>query len=143
MKYYELAYLISPDLSEEESKSLFLKVGGFVSEGQGVLGKITGPFKRKLGYLIKNKKEALLASLEFHLNPESLSVLEKKLKAENQILRYLIIAKKVYKITPREERVHLFKKTPKISEKTAGHKPEHRKVELKEIDQKIEEILGE
>jgi ribosomal protein S6 len=143
MKYYELAYLISPDLSGEESKTLFSKIGGFISEEQGTLGKAMEPFKRRLGYPIKKKSEAFLASLEFHLNPERLSSLEKKLKAENQIIRYMIIIKKVYKRTPKEERVRLFKKTPKISEKATEHKPEHRKVELKEIDRKIDEILKE
>ena len=75
--------------------------------------------------------EAYLAVLNFQLNPENLADIEKKLKTESQILRHLILIKKPVKVTTR----------------TAIRKPptrlKEKKVELKEIEKKLEEILDE
>ena len=61
--------------------------------------------------------------------------LQKKLKAENQILRYLLIAKPpAKKILEKRKREPEFKKVTSLKEK---------KVELKEIEKKLDEILGE
>lgn len=151
MKSYELTYLISPDLSEEELKNFSGKISNFIQEDSGILEKTTEPSKKKLGYPIKKKGEAFLVTLSFSLNPEKLENLEKKLKSENQILRYLILTKK----TPETVLPKLQPRTvPSQTEVSAGptvkepnkppvHQPKDEKVELKEIDKKIEEILGE
>lgn len=149
MKLYELTYLISPDLSEEELKNFSGKISNFIQEETGTLEKTTGPSKKKLGYPIKKKEEAFLVALNFSLNPEKLGNLEKKLKAENQILRYIILTKKAPEKTLRPKLTSLelaskeaspkIKKLPEVPPKITKPK----KVELKEIDKKIEEILGE
>ncbi|MBZ9577427.1 30S ribosomal protein S6 [Patescibacteria group bacterium] len=149
MKNYELTYLISPDLSEEELKIFSGKISNFIQEETGTLEKTTEPSKKKLGYPIKKKEEAFLVALNFSLNPEKLGSLEKKLKSENQILRYVILTKKTPEkiLRPRrtslglatEETLPKIKKPPKVPPKIT----EPKKVELKEIDKKIEEILGE
>jgi len=144
MKNYELTCLISPDLSEEELKNLSAKTNSFIQEETGVLEKVSEPLKKRLGYPIKGKAGAFSVSLNFSLDPEKLKNLEKKLKSENQILRYIILIKTVGKeVLPRKKR--LFKMPQKITEPSepAAHRPKVKKVELKEIDKKIEEILGE
>ncbi len=127
MKYYQLTYLISPELSIGEIKNLQEKIK-LPIEKEGILEKIENPVKKKLAYKIKKKSEAFLANLNFYLSPEKLGNLEKKLKAENNILRLLILVKGKPKILPE------IKKPKKIAEE---------KVELKEIEKKLEEILGE
>lgn len=159
MKNYELTYLISPDLSEEELKIFSEKISNFIQEETGTLEKTTEPSKKKLGYPIKKKEEAFLVALNFSLNPEKLGSLEKKLKSENQILRYIILTKKTPEKTLRPKRqpqaglprtetslglaskeaLPKIKKPPEAPPKIT----EPKKVELKEIDKKIEEILGE
>jgi len=65
---------------------------------------------------------------------EKLGSLEKELKSEKKILRYLILARpkiKIAKVRKRPTKV-----IPKIPVK-------EKKVELKEIEKKLEEILGE
>jgi len=132
MKNYELIYLISPELSEEELKSLSNKMVGFIQEQGGVLKKTTEASKKKLGYGIKKKQEAFLITLNFSSNPEKLENLKKKLKTENQILRYMILNKDLSEKILRPRRT-----IPELKTK------ESEKVELKEIDKKIEEILSE
>lgn len=126
MKQYELTYLSSSDVSE--------KVKNFIQEENGIVEKSTEPSQRE---------ETFLTCLEFSLTPEKLKNLEKKLKTEKQIIRYMIILKKKLKqVSTKEKPAQKIVKPPhQIFGK--GDKPELKKVELKEIDQKIEEILKE
>jgi len=144
MKNYELTCLISPDLSEEELKNISAKINSFIQEETGVLEKTSEPLKKVLGYPIKGKSRAFSVSLNFSLDPEKLKNLEKKLKSENQVLRYIILIKTALKeVLPRKKR--LLKIPQKITEpsESAAYQSKAKKVELKEIDKKIEEILGE
>jgi len=130
MKLYELAYLILPDLSETELKSFQEKIISLVENKGGVLINTNEPIRKKLAYPIKKRTEAYLSFLSFQMNPEKLIEVERELKTEEKILRFLIITKKILKKFPES----LIKKPSKIT------KP--KKVELKEIEQKLEEILG-
>jgi len=132
MKYYELTYLISPDLSEEEAKSCQEKIISLIQEVGGTLGEVKTPVRKKMAYPVRKKSSngAYLSTLNFHLDPEKLGSLEKKLKSEQKILRYLILKKKILKKIPEI----LIEKPKRIV------RP---KVELKEIEKKLEEILGE
>ena len=132
MQNYELTYLISSDVSGEELKNLSEKIKSFVQEEEGIIKKTTEPSKTKLGYSIKEKEQGFLTILNFSFPPEKIANLEKKLKTENQILRYMILNKDLSKkiLYPKRTRPDLKTK-------------ESEKVELKEIDKKIEEILKE
>lgn len=85
------------------------------------------------GPVIKKQKNPAFLSLEFYSQPEEIQELEKKLKTDS--LRYLILAKSP--TTFRKKEVE--RKRPVI----AGKKVVERKVELAEIEKKLEEILGE
>jgi small subunit ribosomal protein S6 len=130
MKYYELIYLISPDLSEPEIKNIQEKISSLIQNKEGLLDVSTTPEKTNLSYLIKKGVQAYLASLSFYLKPEKINELEREIKSEKQIIRFLISTKKELKVD----------KTPKRS---IVKKPEkEKKAELKDIEQKLDEILG-
>jgi len=134
MKLYELTYLISPELSESELKSLNEKINSLIQKEKGVLNEAKMPMKKKLAYPIKKQREAFLINLSFYFQAEKLGSLEKELKSEKKILRYLILARpksKIAKVRKRPAKV-----IPKIPAK-------EKKVELKEIEKKLEEILKE
>jgi len=136
MKYYELNYLISPELSEQEAKQLQEKIISFIQKKEGVLEKEEKPVKKNLSYPIKKKETAYLACIGFHFQPQEIASLEKEIKSENQILRFLLLKEKLPKKT----------KAPlKISKKPAKPKEVQpkQKVKLKEIEEKLEEILKE
>ena len=134
MKTYELTYLIAPENSTEDIESLRDKIKTFIQEKGGSINKANYPTKRILAYPIKKQREAFLADLVFLLEPLKLPELEKKLKTEKQILRHLIITKKISKETLK----------PKVKpKKILKPKTKEAKVELKEIEKKLEEILGE
>ena len=145
MKLYELTFLLTPDLAEEEGKLFQNKIQSLIQGEDGILTDSKNPLKRKLGYPIKDKREAFVVTLNFNLAPEKLGSLEKKLKSENQILRYLILTKPEPKVSlvggkkmPFSAKI-LPSKTYKDKKIV---KPKEKKVELKEIEKKLEEILG-
>jgi len=129
MKYYELTYLISPDLKEKEVRELKSKIESLLQSGGGILIRDENPLKINLGYEVNKKKEAILAVLRFQLDPKSLEKIETKIRKIPQILRYVILVQK-----------ELPKKLPK---KIVKKIPREKKVELEEIEKKLEEILGE
>lgn len=134
MKLYELTYLISPEVSEEELNSLNEKINSLIQKEAGVLNEVKIPIKKKLAQPIKKQREAFLTNLSFDLESDKLGDLERQLKAEKKILRYLILARPKIKVTKVRKRPS--KVIPKIPVK-------EKKVELKEIEKKLEEILGE
>ena len=134
MKLYEITYLTPSELSQEEVNSFQEKIISYITENKGILLDIKKPLRKLLACPIKKRREALLTSLDFQLPTSSLKDLEKKLKQEPDILRYIILSKKEKKVL-KETRV---KKEPK----TAPQKPQ-KKTELKEIDEKLKEILAE
>jgi len=151
MKNYELIYLSSPDLSEEELNLMGEKFFSLIQEVEGELlvggSKTNKSVRKKLASPIKNKGEAYFTTLSFRLEPGKLETLEKKLRLESQILRYLILVKpkpeKLFEPKPAQilpARLAFGNSKAGGPRKTLKEKP---KVELKEIEKKLEEILGE
>ena len=137
MKLYELTYLISPESSEDDLKTLREKINSLIiirNEGE-ILDELAAPIKKDLAYPIKKQTSAYLTTLIFRLNPEKLENLEKEIKAEDKIIRYFILIKPRLKRMP-TRREKLPKKVEVFPKKIT--KP---KAELKEIEKKLEEIL--
>lgn len=137
---YELTYIINPALSETNIAAQTDKVASFINELGGEIKKDSTPVlntgqKRKLSYPIKKEKEGYFISLDFLLSSDKLEKLNHQLKLEKDILRYLIISKKIRKLRPM--RVKKFKERIKMAERPKE------KVKLEELDKKLEELLKE
>lgn len=137
MRHYELTYLISPDLSEDDLGALSEKINSFMLAEGGILDKSLKIVKRKLGYPIKKTGSGFLKTITFHLKPEKLPSLKKNLKDQKNILRFVLFQKTVKKVR-RQAREALKKPIPEPKEPKAKAK-----VELKDIEKKLEEILEE
>jgi len=147
MKLYELTYLSPLDSSEEKLNTLSQNIRGFIIKNQGNVEKTMGPNKRELGVLVKDKAQAYLSSLDFNLNVEPLNIFRQKLGADPDILRYIITEKKIRKEVkkrslPKREVFNTPQETGEIKESVTDT-AKSKKVELKEIDEKIEEILND
>jgi len=145
MKNYELTYLISSDYSESDVATVIAKITNFVREKEGSIKKTSEPSKIKLAYLIEKKAEAFLTSTYFSMAPEKIAELEAFLKEQNELLRYILVFKKVIKekLTKRRTKpqpVEHIKPVTPVKELSEEEK-EEKKVELQEIDDKIDEIL--
>ncbi len=132
MKYYELTYLVPSETSESSLSELKEQIIRFLQETGGLLNEVKSISKNILGYPIKGKKAVFISTLNFCLDPEKLKDLEKIVRSENKILRYLIISSQKKEESPK------ISKRPELKEKKSVQK-----VELKEIEKKLDEILGE
>ena len=142
MKPYELTYLISSEVSEEEATAIQNKIISLIQEKEGFSAEGKPTFKKRLAYSVQGQPQAYLAVLNFQMVPEKLAGLEKELKEEKRILRYLILVKPPVK---KEKAVRRPRKT--VADKEGELRPilseEEKKVELKEIEKKLDEILKE
>ena len=131
MKPYELTYLISTENTEQEAKETQANIISLIQKEEGVLVEEKPFLIKQLAYPIKKLNQAFLATILFQLLPEKIEHLEKLLKSEKAILRYLILIKMpAKKMRP----ARIFKK-PSIIKKKEG------KVDLDKIGKKLEEIL--
>lgn len=139
MQYYQLTYLISPNSSEEEIKILQEKINSLIVEKQGILDKVKIFGKKELGSPIKKIFQAYLIKSNFFLESQKLEDFKKELDKKDKILRFFVLKEK------KEKPLKIKKKilTPVIKEKKDISVNKQTKVELKEIDKKLEEILGE
>ena len=141
-KNYEIAYLLPPSIQEEEVLIHAGKLSTLIEEQKGIIKHVQNPKKQKLSYPIHKERNAYFGWTTFRLAPDSVSALEKKLKANIQILRYLIVEEETRLKAP------VFR-TPTI--KPAGQKSPaipreasktEEKLDLEALDKKLEEILG-
>ncbi len=138
MNYYEITCLTAPSLSGEEIREISEKIKNFIKEESGTLEKTAFPSEDNSVSFARIAKRTPLIVLSFFLEPKNIENIEKKIKSENQILRHMLLSKKIYKENP--ARKNLLKKTGDKRERAASP-GKNKKVELEEIDKKIEEIL--
>lgn len=138
MRYYELTYLLPLDINEREVKNTSEKIASFIQESDGVLEN-NHPEKninrKRLGHSIKKIGEAYLANINFYLSPEKIDNLKTNIGSEKQILRsFLLVKKDPGKIRNSGAPV-------RIKERRREDKIPQGKVDLKDIEKKLEEIL--
>jgi len=128
MKPYEITYIITPSLTLEEAIDVHEGIKKEIQENKGTLGSEQNPIRKTLAYPINKNNEGYLASVDFVTDEESIKKIEEKARKEKNFLRYIVVGKRLSKKSEEER--------PK-RRKTL--KPE--KAKLKEIDDKIDEIL--
>lgn len=136
MKTYELTSLINPELAEEQTNKLLSQIESILQANGGILIENKKQGIVNLGYEIKNQKKSFLSVIKFQMEPEKQKIFQQKLKEIPEILRFAIFSFKP---------ARLGKKAFKIEKRPA--KPikalKQKKVELKDIEQKLEQLLGE
>ncbi|PIP20608.1 MAG: 30S ribosomal protein S6 [Candidatus Omnitrophica bacterium CG23_combo_of_CG06-09_8_20_14_all_40_11] len=91
MKKYEAMFIIKPDLSEDEKKTLFNQIGEAVAKNNGnVSGGSIWSEKRKLYFPIKRYREGIYYLLQFTTEPKSITDINHAYKLNENILRVLI-----------------------------------------------------
>ena len=138
MNFYELTCLLPSDLSEEEAKKISEKIISFIQEKDGILKEelFKNKFvKEKLGQSTKKEIGVYLNTITFYLSPQRIEELKIRLKAEDRIVRYMILVKK----PSRETKIS--KALPQVEKTRREIAISPKKVDLKEIEKKLEEIL--
>lgn len=152
LKKYEIAYLVSENVPEDDVVRVVGIVTKTVSDAGGAIDRIEEPQKRRLAYPLNKERNAYFGYTTFQISPNAIGALNKKLRLENEIIRYLITIASIRKSAaplprpvwqpvaePRETRLE-----PAARQKIEIQKlsQEERDAAIKDIDKKLEEILG-
>lgn len=130
MKNYELTYLISPTIADEEQKKTSEEISSLIQNKGGVLKEGGLPVKRILSRSAGRHKETLSVSVNFYIDPAKIQEIDNGIKEIKAILRSIIVVKEVHS-------------APKPMRKRIKTEEPQKKVDLKDIEEKINEILKE
>ena len=118
MAFYENTIVVKQDLAEKELKSLKDKYNGLINESSGKVIKIEEWGLISLANKIRNYKKGFFIHFKFEGNNNTLNEIEKKIKVDGSIIRYLTV--KYKKLDTKNE---FFKKEKnKWKEKTKNFK---------------------
>jgi ribosomal protein S6 len=131
MKLYELITILKPDLTEDEIKSFLDAISYFIQQNQGVFIDSQKPIKKPLFFENNKINQGFLMSIKFQLLPEKIETLKTFLKTKKELLRFMVLSTK--EIKNKEQR--------KRSVDFINKKTQKEKVNLSEIEKKLEEIL--
>ncbi|MCX6719827.1 MAG: 30S ribosomal protein S6 [Candidatus Staskawiczbacteria bacterium] len=150
MKTYELSYIVSPEVTSQEAEAKAREIESAIQSREGIILKQSNPVAKTLAFPIAKRASGFFGILEFQVEPEKLLEIKEVVAKDGKIIRHMVIIKEPIRI--RKERRS---KTKQIS---AEQKPETKiekpvleeqkpsetkgKVELKDIEEKLEELLG-
>ena len=149
LRKYEISYLVSPDVAEDDVVRVAGIVTKLVSDVGGTVENVVEPQKRRLSYPIDKFRFAYFGVTKFMGSPDAPQEMAKRLKFEKEVLRALTV--EALKESPRgtgfrtqwqpqEGAVPVRREREKT--KISPLSAEERKQAIETIDKKLEEILG-
>ena len=156
MKIYELIYIVSSDISLEDAQGHAKEIQALIQGNDGLILQQSPPVAKTLAYPIKKHASGFAGLLEFQIEPEKLNEVEGAIRRNTKIIRHMILIKKPF-VIKKEKRTrpealvgameHDNKEIEKQETTTTPTKVKavepKGKVELKDIEDELEKILGE
>lgn len=90
MRNYEVMLIVHPDLDENALNELIDKVKGWIGDSGGSVEKVDRWGKRRMAYEIRKQREAHYVLLHAKITPAFIAELERNLRLNEMMLRYLI-----------------------------------------------------
>lgn len=148
-QHYELMVLLSPQIVDSDLPAALDKVKQLLGERGAAISKDESLGRRKLAYVIKKARQGSYHLFQFDADTQAVEPLERALRLHADVLRHLLIIRKVR--TPeqieREEAIHAKIEAKRRAAAVAAQpkvelkaEPEQ-KVSLEELDEKLEKIL--
>jgi small subunit ribosomal protein S6 len=88
---YELIFIVAPAVEDEKVRDVVDKVRGWIKAGGGEVTKVDLWGRRKLAYPIQRFSEGTYVFLNVRLKPTALDELERNIKLDTSIIRYLLV----------------------------------------------------
>jgi len=88
---YELVYIVSPLVTEENLSNVLGKVSEYVTKTGGSVSEVVQWGRKKLAYPIKKCIEGNYVLARIELKPAAIKELETSLKLSNEVIRHLLI----------------------------------------------------
>lgn len=137
MKTYEITFISKEDLDEKQIKDVLTPLGAKVLS-------VTLIGEKQLIYKIKKEDRGFYSSVLFEIEPEKITDINKKMALEEEIIRFLIVAKKPSQLLAAEEKLVRSKIIPTEIEEPKKIKVPEEIEEPKEIEKpKVIETIKE
>ena len=91
MNRYETMFILNPELGEEEVQSVMQKFSGIIAAQGGEQLLLEDWGRRRLAYKIKKFTTGHYVLLDFAGQPKTLAELERNLKIDDRIIRFLSV----------------------------------------------------
>ena len=142
MPKYELMYILSSAVTDNDAPAISSEVEKFISDSGGTILSQELMGKKKLAYPISKTRNGFYILQTFNLEGGKLQALDNKLRSIEPIIRYLYInleeqERRAGKDKLIQEKMRASRKPPKVE---AAAKPEVKLSET-ELEQKIEQAL--
>ena len=86
---YEIGLIITPEVSEEETRAVLDRVEQIVANYGGQIVRVNQWGRRRLAYPIERHRDGFYIFVDMILTPETVSELERTLKVSETVLRHM------------------------------------------------------
>ena len=145
MKTYELTYIISSAMTQEDAALVSKDVETFIQSKEGVILKSEKTSAQSLAYPVKKQSSGYFCILEFQTSESTLKEMNAMLGKEKKILRHFVLIKKPVKIMKerRTRKPVIAAETPGLAKTATETKKKAEKLNAVDLDKKLDEILSE
>jgi small subunit ribosomal protein S6 len=91
LREYELMYLLTPELQEDEMTAATERVSSLITNRGGEITKVDTWGRRRLAYPIRRHSDGYYTVLRFNLEPDQTVELERNLRLTEPVLRHIIV----------------------------------------------------
>jgi small subunit ribosomal protein S6 len=88
---YETLTVLHPDLGEAGSKEMAGRLRGILEAGRAEIKKVDEWGMRELAYSIRKQRRGIYVLLEYKAEPQAVAELERQLKLNDQVLRFITV----------------------------------------------------
>ena len=159
MTHYEILFIVPNKFTDDEAKTVSSQVEKTITEGGGSVTNREYWGKKRLAYEIKHNAFGYYGLFEFDLEGANLAKIDSNLRLSTDILRHQIVIKKTKsaEAIAKEEKIRAKidskkaetekkqeekTKVPSTSSAAAVTKVKDTRVDLKDLDKKLEGILN-
>jgi len=87
---YEIGFILNPEVSEEQTRTILERIEQIVARYDGQMIKVNQWGRRRLAYPIEHHRDGFYVFIDTILTPETVSELDRTLKVSEEVLRHLI-----------------------------------------------------
>ncbi len=91
MRLYEEVFIVKPDAGDEETESVLEQLSKTVTDQGGRIENVDRWGRKKLAYRVAKYEEGTYIVLKFSANPETVRELERRLRVNDLVLKFLTV----------------------------------------------------
>jgi len=112
---YEIGFIITPEVNEEEVKKIIESITATITKAKGVIENLDEWGRKKLAFPIRKNLEGYYVFVQAEVDGEVIATLERRLKQMEKVLRFITLRlddklKKSNKLTKRWAKIERIRK---------------------------------